>query len=135
MVAGKLERLLHDLGALALEHIWKARVVLEMAMVEFRDQLPLMAIPVMDQRRDDPARLDPGIEPDAVVELESGGMIGSRPRHLLKEIVGAERLHHDHPDVFLRQRQRQAEPDRPGTDDDHPLALALHGLQRYWTSC
>ena len=58
MRLGELERLLDDLDALALQHVGKARVVLEVDVIELGDQLVLVPIPVVEQRRDDAARLD-----------------------------------------------------------------------------
>src|SRR3974390_2629969 len=101
MGACELERLLDDLDALALQHIGKARVVLEMAMIEFCDQLLPASVPIVEERRNDSARLDPAVKPDAVVEFERGRMIGARARHLLQEVVRTECLDQDHPDAFL----------------------------------
>src|SRR3974390_508431 len=101
MGACELERFLDDLDALALQHIGKARVVLEMAMIEFCDQLLLATVPIVEERRNDSERLDPAVKPDAVVELERGGMIGARARHLLQEVVCAECLDQDNPDTLL----------------------------------
>ena len=103
-----LERLLDDLDALALQHIGEAGVVLEMDMVEFGDQLLLVAVPVVKHRCDDPARLDPLVEADAVEHFQRRRMVGPRPRHLIEKIVLAQRLDHHDPHVRLRQRQRQA---------------------------
>src|SRR5271166_6896481 len=124
MRAGELERLFHDLDALALQHIGKARVVLEMAMIEFRDAFSLAAVPIVEQRGNDPTRLDLPVEPDAIVELQGCGMIGPRAGYLLEEVVLAERLDHDDADILLRQREREAKPDWPGADDDHRLRCA-----------
>ena len=121
MRLGELERLLDDLDALALQHVGKAGVVLEVAVIELGDQLALVAVPVVEQRRDDAARLEPVVEADAVEQLEGGGMVGAGARHLLEEIVVAERLDQADPHALLRQRQRQAQPDRPGTDHDHAV--------------
>src|SRR5580700_8376474 len=135
MRAGELERLFHDLDALALQHIGKARVVLEMAMIEFRDAFSLAAVPIVEQRGNDSTRLDLPVEPDAIVELQRRGMVGARARHLLQEIALAERLDHDDADILLRQREREAKPDWPGADDDHPLEVALHDSQYHSASC
>src|SRR5215510_3044337 len=104
------ERFLHDLDALALQHIGKARVVFEMGVIELGDELVLAAVPIVEQRRDDAARLELLVETDPFEQLERGGMVGARARYLLEKIVVAERL--DQADVHarLRQRERQAEP-------------------------
>ena len=115
---GELERLLDDLDALALQHVGKAGVVLEQAVVELGDPLALGAVPVVEQRRDDAARLELLVEADAVEQLERRRMIGAGARHLLEEIVVAQRLDQTDLDAVLRQLERQAQPDRPGPDDD-----------------
>ena len=87
MSLGELERFLDDLDALALQDVGKPRVVLEMDVVEGGDQRVLGAVPVVEHRRDDAARLELRVEPDAVVHLEGRGMIGAGARHLLEEII------------------------------------------------
>src|SRR6266436_6669486 len=52
-----LERFLDDLDALALEHVRKARIAFEMAVIERRDRFVGGAIPIMKHRRDDAPRL------------------------------------------------------------------------------
>ena len=115
------ERLLDDLDALALQDVGKPRVVLEMDVVEGGDQRILGAVPIVEHRRDDAARLELRVEPDAVVHLECRRMIGTGARHLLEEIILPERLDHDDRNIPLRQREREAEPDRPCPDDDDAL--------------
>ena len=122
MRLGKLQGFLDDLDALALQHIGKARVVLEKGMIELGDPLARMVIPVVNERRDDAARLELVVEADAVVKLQSRGMVGAGARHLLEEIVVAQRLDQADRDARLRQRQRQAQSDRPGADDDDALS-------------
>ena len=95
MRLGELERLLDDLDALALQHVGKARVVLEMDVIELGDQLVLVPIPVVEQRRDDAARLDHVVEADAIEQFQRGRMVGARARHLVEEIVVVERLDQD----------------------------------------
>jgi hypothetical protein len=119
------ERFLHDLDALALQHVGKRRVVLEAGVIELGDQLALPAIPVMEQRRDDAARLELAIEADALEELQGGGMVGPCARHLF-EIVLAQRLDQADAHARLRERERQAEPDRPGAGDDHAVGGVIH---------
>ena len=123
---GKLERLLHDLDALALQHVGKSRVVLDVAMIELRDQLLLAPVPIMEEWRDDPARLDFSVETDPIEQLLRGGMVGARARHLLEEIVLTERLDQIDVNVLLRQHQCEREPDRSGADDDDALGFAWH---------
>ena len=106
----------------------KRRVVLEMLVVELGDQLALVTVPVMEQRRDDAARLQQLVEADALEQLQRRRMIGAGARHLLEEIVVVERLDQRDLHALLRQRERQAEPDRPCPDDDH----ALRRLVRHW---
>ena len=115
------QRLLDDLDALALQHVGKARVVLEMDVVELGDQLALVAVPVMEQRRHDAARLELVVEPERVEHFERRRMVGAGARHLLEEIVVAERLDEADRNLLLREPQREAEPDRPCPDDDHPV--------------
>ena len=76
-----------------------------MAVIELGDQLVVAAVPVVEQRRDDAARLELAIEPNAVEQLERRRMVRSGARHLLEEIVVAERLDQAHPHALLRQRQ------------------------------
>ncbi len=101
-----------------------------MGVVELGDQLALVAVPVVEQRRDDAARLELVVEPDAVEQLERRRMVGAGARHLLEEIVVAERLDQADPHALLRQRQRQAEPDRPGADDDHAVGCSHVDAER-----
>ena len=126
MRLGHLERFLDDLDALALQHIGKARVVLEMAVVELGDQPVLAAVPVMNERRDDAARLELRVKSDPLVKLERRRMVGSRARELLEEIILAQRLDRAHLDARLRQSERQTKPHRSRADDDHPLRFFLH---------
>ena len=90
-------------------------------MVELGDQLALMAVPVVKQRGDDAARFELVVKPDTREQLQGRGMIGSGARHLLEKIVVAERFDQTDRDAFLSQCERQAQPDRPGADDDHAL--------------
>ena len=131
MRLGELHRLLDDLDPLALQDIRERRVVLEMHVVELGDQLAFVAVPVVEQRRDDAARLQQLVEADALEQLQRRRMIGAGARHLLEEIVVVERLDQRDLHALLRQRERQAEPDRPCPDDDHALRrLVQHGLFR-----
>ena len=66
------------------------------------------------------------VETDAVEQLQRGGMVGACARHLLEEIVLAERLDQIDMNVLLRQHQREREPDRSGADDDDALDIAWH---------
>ncbi len=87
MRLGQPERFFDDLDALALQHIGKVRVVLKKAVIELGDQPVLASIPVVDQRRDDAARLEFVVEADALEQLQGRGMVRSRARHLFEEIV------------------------------------------------
>ena len=58
------------------------------------------------------------IKPDAVEHFQRRRMIGPGPRHLLEEIVVAQRFDQADSESCLRQRQRQAQADRPCADDD-----------------
>src|SRR5215831_2466312 len=120
------ERFLDDLDALALEHVRKARVVLEMDVIERRDQLIGGAIPVMKNRRDDATRLELPVKPDAVIHLQGGRVIGARPWHLLEEIILSERLDNGDRYPLLGERQRQAKTHRPSSDDNDTLRRAGH---------
>ena len=87
MRAGELERLLDDLDALALQHVGKARVVLEMRVIELGDELSVLPVPIVEQRRDDPARLELVVEADAVEEFQRRRMVGAGARNLFEEIL------------------------------------------------
>ena len=101
----ELERLFHDLDPLALQDIGERRVVLEVNMVEFRNQLAFAPVPIMKQRSNDSPRLEPGIETDAVEQLEGGRMVGARARNLFEEIILAQGLDQCDLNAFLRERQ------------------------------
>ena len=47
-----LQRFFDDLDALALQHVGKARVVLEQRVIEFGDQRIVLPVPVLEFRRD-----------------------------------------------------------------------------------
>ena len=99
------QRFLDDLDALALQHVGKAGVFLEMDVIERGDELAMLAVPVMKNRRDDPARLDAPVQPDAVEHFKRRRMVASRPRYLIEKIMVAELLDQRDPHVRLRQRQ------------------------------
>ena len=120
------ERFLHDLDPLALQHIGKTRIVREVAVIELGDQPVVVAVPIVEQRRDDAARLELVVEADAVEHFQGRGMVGSRARHLFEEIVLAQRLDQADAHARLRQGERQAKPDRPGADDDHAVGGLVH---------
>jgi hypothetical protein len=63
------QRLLDDLDALALQDVWKARVVLQIGVIESCDEFAFMAVPVMKHWGDDSARLQFWVEPDAVIHF------------------------------------------------------------------
>ena len=92
MRLGELQRLFDDLDPLALQDIRERRLVLEMPVVELGDQLVLVALAVLQQRRDDAARLDQLVEADTIEQLQRRRMIGAGARHLVEEIVVVERL-------------------------------------------
>ncbi len=115
-------RLFDDLDALALQHVGEARVVLEVDVIERGDQLVLVPVPVVEQRRDDAARLELLVETDAVEHFQRGRVIGPGPRHLLEEVMIAQLLDQAHRDAGLRQREREAQPHRAGADDNHAIA-------------
>ena len=121
MRLGELQRLLDDLDALALQHIGKRRVVLEMDVVELGDQLAFVPVPVVELRRDDAARLEQLVEADALEQLQRRRMIGAGARHLLEEVVVTERLDEAHLHARLREREREAQPDRPRANDDDTI--------------
>ena len=102
-----LHRLFDDFDALALQHVGKARVILEITVIERGDQLAFMAIPIMEHRRNDAARLELLVEPDAVEHFECGWVVCSRTRHLLEEIIVAESLDQTDFKVGLRQCERK----------------------------
>src|SRR5258708_10104279 len=104
MRLGRVRRFLDDRDALALEQVRKARVFLEMRMIEFGDQLMLGSIPIVKDRRDDPARLDLLIETDPIEHFERGRMIGPGALNLIEKVVIPERLDQASPDALLRQR-------------------------------
>ena len=101
----KLERLFHDLDALALQDIGKPGVVLEVSVVELRNQLAFAPVPIMKQRSNDAPRLKPGIETDAVEQFEGGGMVGAGARNLFEEIILAQGLDQCDLNACLRERQ------------------------------
>src|SRR5262249_19167286 len=121
-----LQRFLDDLDALALQNVGKASVVLEMDVVEGGDQLALVPVPIVKDWRDDPARLDLLIETDPIEHFERGGMIGAGPRHLLEEIVVAERLDQRHGDIVLSEGERKAQAHGASADDDDAIGFG-HG--------
>ena len=100
-----LQRLFDDLDALALQHVGKARVVFQMRVIEGGDQLAFVAVPVVKHRRDDAARLEFLVKPEAVEHFQRRGMVGAGARHLFEEIVVAQRL--DQADLLIRLRERQ----------------------------
>ena len=61
-------------------------------------------------------------------------MVGAGPRHLFEKVVVAERFDQTDRDALLRQCQRQAQPDRPGADDDHAVGGSIHA-SRARVSC
>ena len=73
---------------------------LRCGVVERGDQRVLVPVPVVEHRRDDAARLELSIKADAVEQFERGGMIGAGARHLIEEIVVAERLDEADRDVL-----------------------------------
>ena len=78
-----------------------------MNVVERGDQLVLVPIPIVEDGRDDPARLDLLVETDPIEHFERGRMVGAGARHLLEEVVVAERLDQRHRNVVLRQYERK----------------------------
>ena len=123
MRLGHLQRLFDDLDALALQHVGKARVVLQQRVVELGDQRVVLPVPILEFRRDQAARLHLVVEPDAVEELQRGRMVGAGARHLIEEIVVRQRLDQDDGDVLLGERQRQAQADRACADHDDGIGL------------
>ncbi len=75
----------------------------------------------MEHRRDDAARFELVIKPEPIEHFQRCGMIGAGTRHLFEEIIVAERLDKADLQACLRQCQRQAEPDRPGADDNNTI--------------
>ena len=65
------ERLLDDLDALALQDVGKPRVVLEINVVEGGNQFVVGAVPVVEHRRDDAARLELFVKPNAIAASSS----------------------------------------------------------------
>src|SRR5262249_30323653 len=124
---GQPERFLDNLDALALQHVGKERVVLEKSVIELSDQPVLAPIPVVDQRRDDAARLELVVEADALEQLQGCGMVRPRARYLFEEIVLAQRFDQADLHVRLRQGERQTKPYRSGADDDYAVGgAAVH---------
>ena len=125
---GELQRLLDDLDALALQHVGKARVVLQHRVIE-RGHEPFAAVPVMEHRGDDAARLDLVVKPDAVEHFEGCRVVRAGARHLVEEIVVAQLLDEGDANPRLGERQRQAQPHRPRADDDDAIVRRLgHGF-------
>src|SRR5215510_13352993 len=118
-----LQRFLDDLDALALQNVGKAGVVLQMDVVERGDQLVLVAVPKVEDGRDDPARLDLRVKTDAIEHFERGGMVGVGTGHLLQEVIVAEGFDQRHRNVVLSEREREAQPNRAGADDDDAIGL------------
>src|SRR4029077_11979549 len=88
--------------------------------------LALVAAPIMEQGRDDAARFYLVVKPEALKQFERRGMVGAGPRPLFEKVVVAERFDQTDRDALLRQCQRQAQPDRPGADDDHAIGGLVH---------
>src|SRR5690242_4028945 len=84
-----------------------------------------MPVPVVDLRRNNAARLQYLIQPNAVEQFQRGGMIGAGARHLVEVVVLAERLDQRHWHALLRQRQRQAEADRSCADNHNTIGNSI----------
>jgi hypothetical protein len=82
-----LQRLFDNLDALTLQDVWKARVVFQIGVIESCDELAFMAVPVMKHWRDDSARLQFLVEPDAVIHFQCRRVIGPRARHLFEKVI------------------------------------------------
>ena len=123
MRLGHLQRFFDDLDALALQHIGKARVVLEQRVIELGDQRVVLPVPILKLRRDQAARLHLCVEPDAVEEFQRGRVVGAGARHLIEKIVVRHRLDQHDGNILLRQRQRQAQADRACAHHDDGIGL------------
>ncbi len=121
------ERLLDDLDALALQHERKLGVVLEVDMVELGDDRGVLAIPVLELRRHDPARNEPLVKTDLVEQLERRGMIAAGARYLVEEVGVGHGLDDRDRDPLLRQGQREAQAHRACADDDYGFGRR-HGM-------
>jgi hypothetical protein len=104
----QLERFLDDLDALALQDVGETGIVLEVGVVERRDQLAFGAIPIMEQRGDDAAWFELVVKADALQQLQGRGMVGSGARHLFEKVVVAEGFDQTDRDALLRQCEREA---------------------------
>src|SRR5580692_7682294 len=80
----------------------------------------------MEHRRDDAARLELLVKPDAVVHLQGGRVIGAGARHLLEEIVVPERLDEGDRNTLLGECERHAKAYRPGPDDNDAIGRMCH---------
>ena len=129
---GERQPFLDDLDALALQGVWKARVVFQEAMVEGGDAFPARAIPVVEHWRDDAARREALIEADAVVQLQRGRVVGAGARHLLEKALLAQLLDQHDLDAGLGERECKAKPDRAGADDDDRIGGTAHCSKGEW---
>src|SRR6185437_7171388 len=92
MRLGHGERFLDDLDSLALQNEGEFGIVLQDGMIEFGDQLVIGPVPIMNQRRNDPAGSDALIEAEPVEHFERDRMVGASPRNLVEEVVLTELL-------------------------------------------
>ena len=127
----QLPRLVDDLGAFALQNVRKAGISFEHAVVEFRKHLIVLAVPVLEFCRDQPARFYLRIEPEIVEHFERGGMNAAGARLLVDKFFFAQGLDQTRPDAALRQVQRKTQPNRSSTDDqDRQLSLCHRGFRK-----
>src|SRR6202162_3585677 len=105
----------NDLYTLALEDIGEARIVLQRRMVEFGNSLIVLPIPIVKLGRDNAAGLKLLVQANPIEKFQRGWMIAASARHLIEEIVIRHRLAQHDGNVFVSERQRQAEPDRSCT--------------------
>ncbi len=61
------------------------------------------------------------VEADALEQLQRRRMIGAGARHLLEEVVVAERLDEAHLHARLRERERQAQAHGSSANDDDAI--------------
>ena len=119
------ERLFDDLDAFALQHVGKARVVLDVGVIECGDSRlrpdPSNETPAPRSRAargGHKARCDRAVRALADGWCRRGAPArGNYPR---------QRLDERHRNALLHQRERQAKPDGPGADNNHAVAVGRH---------
>ena len=117
-----------DLGALALEHVWKARVVLQHRMIKLGEHRIGFAIPVLHGRRNQTALFKALIQAEVVEHFERDRVDAAGARLLIQKALRIEALDHGGAQAVLRQIEREADTNRPRTGNDDGLLCCRHCL-------